>query len=141
MGPENLSTYTRHTQHSYDQYWSMSWLCGSPTNINWSNAKHSAKKQLMFAKDNYSSRNLGSDTNIIIMQQLGWEPLEQRRVRKHMIMFYKINHHIVEVQVHQLLQSTNSRTHGFMANKHLPDQRQDRCLQAFLYTSNHYEVA
>lgn len=68
-----------------------------------------------FATGDYSLREPGSVTTML--HQLGWEPLEHRRARNRVIMFYKIYHHIVEVLVHHLLHVTNSRTRGSMANK------------------------
>ncbi|CAG2232231.1 unnamed protein product [Mytilus edulis] len=49
-------------------------------------------------------------------QQLGWEPLEHRRARSRVIMFYKIINHIVEVPVHHLLSHHDTRTRGSMSN-------------------------
>lgn len=62
----------------------------------------------------YTSRDPGSVSTML--HQLGREQHEHRRVRNRVIMFYKIYHHIVEVPVHHLLQVTNSRTRGSMAN-------------------------
>lgn len=59
-----------------------------------------------FATGDYSSRDPGSVSTM--SHQLDWEPLEHRRVRNRVIMFYKIDHHIVEVPVHHLLHVTNS---------------------------------
>ncbi|XP_062606429.1 uncharacterized protein LOC134268254 [Saccostrea cucullata] len=56
------------------------------------NAQHRAAR---FATGDYSSRDPGSVTTIL--HQLGWEPLEHRRARNRVIMFYKIYHHIMEV--------------------------------------------
>ncbi|CAG2187545.1 unnamed protein product [Mytilus edulis] len=49
-------------------------------------------------------------------QQLGWEPLEHRRARSRVIMFYKIINYIVEVPVHHLLSHHDTRTRGSVSN-------------------------
>ena len=67
-----------------------------------------------FAMGDFFSREPGCVTKMT--QLLGWEPLEHRRARNRVIMFYKIINHIVEVPVHHLLSHHNTRTRGSVSN-------------------------
>ena len=67
-----------------------------------------------FATGNFYSRDPGCVTNML--GDLGWEPLQHRRARNRIIMFYKIINNVVEVPVHHLLQVQNTRTRGSAAN-------------------------
>ncbi|KAK3100180.1 hypothetical protein FSP39_015843 [Pinctada imbricata] len=51
-----------------------------------------------------------------MIDHLGWEPLQHRRARNKVIMFYKIYHHIVEVPVHHLFHNTREGTRASTAN-------------------------
>ncbi|KAK3104735.1 hypothetical protein FSP39_008956 [Pinctada imbricata] len=72
--------------------------------------RHAAR----FATGNYRSRDPGCVTAMI--DHLGWEPLQHRRARNKVIMFYKIYHHIVEVPVHHLFHNTREGTRASTAN-------------------------
>lgn len=85
-----------------------------PTTPNPTPTRRSAASSKVCLSD-YSIREPRSVTTML--HQLGFEPLEHRRARNRVIMFYKIYHHVVEVSVHHLLHVINSRTRGSMAIK------------------------
>lgn len=56
-------------------------------------------------------------------------------------MFYKIDHHIVEVSVHHLLLVTNSRAHGYVTNRICQfSTMQSRQLCMNTHSSNHHSM-
>jgi hypothetical protein len=66
-----------------------------------------------FATGNYRSRDPGCVTSML--DQLAWEPLQHRRARNKIIIFYKITNYLVEIPVHHLIQYTTSNTRGSSA--------------------------
>ena len=65
------------------------------------------------SKSKTTPRDPGCVTSML--DQLAWEPLQHRRARNKIIMFYKITNYLVEIPVHHLIQYTTSSTRGSSA--------------------------
>ncbi|VDI84140.1 Hypothetical predicted protein [Mytilus galloprovincialis] len=83
------------------------------TSTVWDPYQHQQIQQ-QICKGNFFSMEPNCVTKMT--QQLGREPLEHRRARDRVNMFYKIISYIVEVPVHHLLILHNTRTRGSMSN-------------------------
>ena len=63
-----------------------------------------------FVKGNYYDRTPGCVTSML--EELQWEPLEERRLRSRLVMMYKINHDLIDIPAASYLTSGDARTRG-----------------------------
>ena len=68
-------------------------------------------KAARFVHSAYTERSPGCVTKMV--QELGWEPLEDRRTSARLSMLFKIHHNLVEISgASEALQLSNARTRG-----------------------------
>ena len=86
-----------------------------PYTIQQINALERVQRQAArFVTGDYFSRDPECVTNML--HQLAWDTLEERRARNRVVMFYKITNNLVEVPLHNYIQTSNSRTRSSVAN-------------------------
>jgi hypothetical protein len=67
------------------------------------------KRAARFVHNNYMERTPGCVMHMV--QNLGWQPLQQRRYNNRLIIMFKIIHELVDVQT-DVIRTGNSRTRG-----------------------------
>ena len=68
------------------------------------------RRAVRFVSNNYSDRYPGSVTNMLNTQQ--WDSLEERRLQQRLIMLYKINNSIVDIDKTAFYTYGDERTRG-----------------------------
>jgi hypothetical protein len=67
------------------------------------------RRAARFVHNNYTERTPGCVTHMV--QNLGWQPLQQRRYNNHLIIMFKIIHELVDIQT-DVIRTGDSRTRG-----------------------------
>ena len=67
------------------------------------------RRAARFVHNNYTERTPGCVTHMV--QNLGWQPLQQRRYNNRLIVMFKIIHELVDVQT-DVIRTGDSRTRG-----------------------------
>ena len=68
------------------------------------------RRAARFVTKDYTTRTPGCVTHMV--EQLGWQSLEQRRTNSRLCMLYKIQHSLVDINRQLYIQSSDSRTRG-----------------------------
>ena len=68
------------------------------------------RRAARYVYNNYFERTPGTVTNMI--ENLGWENLEERRKNNRLVMLYKIKHHLVGINSQNYLRDSDARTRG-----------------------------
>jgi hypothetical protein len=69
-----------------------------------------------------------------MVTQLGWEPLQVRRVKIHLLLLFKIQHNLVAIPAEAYLLPTDSRTRGQNTFR-IPSSRKDVYRNSFFSRS------
>jgi hypothetical protein len=86
------------------------------------------RRATRFTTKNYTERQPGSVTQMVT--QLGWEPLQVRRVKIRLLLLFKIQYNLVAIPAEAYLLPSDSRTRA----EYLPDSvNQEGCLPKLLF--------